>query len=56
MPALTLSFINQAAPDIKRELQRLECIGEKNIRELFAVTEKVYYGRENTNEKEMKKE
>lgn len=53
---MTLSFINQAAPDIKRELQRLECLGEKNIRELFAVTEKVYYGRENTNEKEMRKE
>lgn len=55
MPALTLSFINQAAPDIKRKLQRLECLGQKNIRELFAVTEKVYYERKSTNEKEMKK-
>lgn len=53
---MTFSFINRAAPDIKRKLQRLECLGEKNIRELFAVTENMYYERESTNEKEMKKE
>lgn len=35
--AMTLAFINQSAPDIKRKLQRLEHLGEKSIRDLVKV-------------------
>lgn len=32
--AMTLAFSNQAAPCIKRELQKLECLGEKKALEI----------------------
>lgn len=35
--AMTLAFINQSVPDIKRKLQRLEHLGEKSIRDLVKV-------------------
>ena len=38
--AISLDFINQTAPDIKRKLQRLECLGKKSIRDLVKVAEK----------------
>lgn len=38
--AMTLAFINQSAPDIKRNLQRLEHLGEKSTRDLVKVAEK----------------
>lgn len=46
----TLAFINQAAPDIKRKLQRVERSGEKGLRDLVIVAEKVFNGREGTEE------
>ncbi|KAL6084446.1 hypothetical protein STEG23_024433, partial [Scotinomys teguina] len=54
--AMILNFINQSAPDIKRKLQRLEHLREKNIRELVEVAEKVYTGRDNEEKKEIKRE
>ena len=30
--ALTLAFVHQASPDIKRKLQRPECLGKRNER------------------------
>lgn len=54
--ALTLAFISQAAPDIRRKLQKLECLGEKSIKDLVTLTEKVYNGRESVEVKEIKKE
>ena len=32
-----LAFINQAAPDIKRKLQRVERLGEKSLRDVVVV-------------------
>lgn len=53
---MTLAFINEAAPDIKRKLQKLEHLREKSIRDLVAVAEKVYSRRESIEVKEIKKE
>lgn len=50
-----MAFINQAAPDIKRKIQKLECLGEKSIRDLVIVAEKVYNRRESVEQKEIKK-
>lgn len=41
---MTLAFINQAGPCIKRKLQKLECLGGKSLRDLVTVPEKVYNG------------
>lgn len=50
---LILAFINQAAPDIKRKIQKLERLGEKSIRNLVIVAEKVYNRRESVEQKEI---
>lgn len=52
--SLALVFINQAAPDIKRKLQRVERLGEKSLRDLVIVAEKVFNGRKSSEEKQMK--
>ena len=52
--AVALAFINQAAPDIKQKLQRVERLGEKSVRELVIVAERVFNGRETEEEKQMK--
>lgn len=39
---MTLTFINQSALDIKRKLQRLECLRKKGIKDLVVVAEKVF--------------
>lgn len=36
------AFINQTVPDIKRKLHSTERLGEKCLRDLVAVAEKVY--------------
>ena len=51
---LALVFINQAAPDIKRKLQSIETLGEKNLRDLTTVAENVFSGRETAEEKRMR--
>lgn len=53
---MTLTFINQSAPETKRKLQRLEHPREKSSRDLVMVAKKVYTGRVRSEEKEVKKE
>ena len=54
--AVTLDFINQSAPDIKKKLQKLEHLGEKSIRNLIVAAQKVFNERDSVKEKEIKKE
>ncbi|ERE86981.1 putative Gag polyprotein [Cricetulus griseus] len=49
------AFINQAAQDIKRKLQSIDRLGEKHLRDLVAVAEKVSDKRENLEDKELRK-
>jgi hypothetical protein len=44
--AVIMSFINQAAPDIKKKLYKQEGLGEMTIRDLMKVAEKVFNTRE----------
>ena len=44
--AVLLAFVNQAAPDIKRKLQRIEGLGEQSIQDLVRAAEKVFNNRE----------
>lgn len=39
--AIILAYVNQAAPDFKKKLQYLERLGERGLRDLVAVAEKV---------------
>ena len=41
-----LAFVNQAAPDIRRKLQRIERLGEQSIQDLVRAAEKVFNNRE----------
>ena len=49
-------YIHQAAPDIKKKLQSLERLGEKNLSNLVAVAETVYNNREIPEQREENKE
>lgn len=40
--SVTLAFVNQAAPDIKKKLQKLGRLGERPLQELLRIAEKVY--------------
>lgn len=40
--AIVMSFVNQAAPDIKRKLQRVERLGVKSLQDLIVVADRVY--------------
>ncbi|XP_057343520.1 uncharacterized protein LOC130679193 [Manis pentadactyla] len=40
--AIVMAFVNQAAPYIKRKLQRVERLGEKNLQDLVVVAERVF--------------
>ena len=44
--AVLLAFVNQAAPDIRRKLQRIERLGEQSIQDLVRAAEKVFNNRE----------
>lgn len=37
--AVVMAFINQAAPDIKKKLQKLDRLGEKSLQDLMTVAE-----------------
>ena len=50
--AVLLAFANQAAPDIRRKLQRIERLGEKSIQDLVRAAEKVFNNRETPEERE----
>ena len=36
---IIMAFVNQAAPDIKKKLQRVERLGEKGLQDLVIVAE-----------------
>ena len=40
--AVVMSFVNQAAPDIKKKLQRLEDLEGKQIQDLLRIAQRVY--------------
>ena len=50
--AVLLAFVNQAAPDIRRKLQRIERLGEQTIQDLVRAAEKVFNNRETPEERE----
>ena len=50
--AVLLAFVNQAAPDIRRKLQRIERLGEQSIQDLARAAEKVFNNRETPEERE----
>ena len=43
--AVLLAFVNQAAPDIRRKLQKIERLGEQTIQDLVRAAEKVFNNR-----------
>ena len=43
--AVLLAFANQAAPDIRRKLQKIERLGEQTIQDLVRAAEKVFNNR-----------
>ena len=44
--AVVMSFVNQAAPDIKKKLQRLEDLEGKQIQDLLRIAQQVYNNRD----------
>ncbi|XP_070314438.1 uncharacterized protein [Odocoileus virginianus] len=50
--AVILAFVNQAAPDIRRKLQKIEGLGEQTIQDLLKAAEKVFNNRETAEERE----
>ena len=50
--AVLLAFVNQAAPDIRRKLQKIERLGEQTIQDLVRAAEKVFNNRETPEERE----
>ena len=49
--AVLLAFMNQAAPDIRRKLQKIEGLGELSIQDLVRAAEKVFNNREEREER-----
>ena len=47
-----LAFVNQAAPDIRRKLQKIEGLGEQTIPDLLKAAEKVFNNKEIPEERE----
>ena len=50
--AVLLTFVNQAAPDIRRKLQKIEGLGEQTIQDLLKAAEKGFNNRETPKETE----
>ena len=50
--AVLLAFVNQAAPDIRKKLQKIEGLGEQMIQDLLKAAEKVFNNRETPEERE----
>ena len=50
--AVILAFVNQAAPDIRRKLQKIDRLGEQSIQDLVRVAERVLNNRETPQERE----
>ena len=49
--AVLLAFVNQAAPGIRRKLQKIEGLGEQTIQDLLKAAEKVFNNRETPEER-----
>ena len=49
--AIMLAFVNWAAPDIRRKLQKIERLGEQSIQDLVRAAEKVFNHRETPEER-----
>ena len=54
--AVTLAFIIQTAPDIKKNLQTVERLCKKSLRDLVIVVERVFNRRETIQEKQIKRQ
>ena len=52
--AIIMAFVNQAAPDMKKKLQRVERLGEKSLQEVVIVAERVYNNRESLEDQQAK--
>ena len=52
--AIIMAFVNQATPDIKKKLQRVERLGEKSLQDLVIVAERVSNNRESPEEQQNK--
>ena len=52
--AIITAFVNQAAPNIKKKLQRVERLGEKSLQDLVIVAERAYNNRESPEEQQTK--
>uniref|UniRef100_A0A8C6YUC6 Core shell protein Gag P30 domain-containing protein n=1 Tax=Nothoprocta perdicaria TaxID=30464 RepID=A0A8C6YUC6_NOTPE len=50
--AVILAFVNQAAPDIRKKLQKIDRLGEQTVQDLLKVAEKVYNNRETPEERQ----
>ena len=50
--AVLLAFVNQAAPDIKKKLQKIERLRKQTIQDLLKAAEKVFNNRETPEERE----
>ena len=50
--AVLPAFVNQAAPDIRRKLQKIEGLREQTIQDLLKAAEKVFNNRETPEERE----
>ena len=47
-----LAFVNQAAPDIRKKLQKIERLGEQSLQDLVRAAERVFNHRETPEERE----
>ena len=50
--AVLLAFVNQAAPDSRKNLQKIEGLGKQMIQDLLKAAEKVFNNRETPEERE----
>lgn len=53
---VAMAFINQSAPDIKKNLQKVERLGERTLRDLVTIAEKEYNNIDSPKEKQIKAE
>ena len=50
--AVLLVFVNQAVPDVRKKLQKIERLGKQMIQDLLKAAEKVFNNRETPEERE----
>ena len=50
--AVMLAFVNQAAPDIKKKLQKIERLNKQSLQDLVRAAERVFNHRETPKERE----